>query len=421
MKSELTTIVTRQKREWDEKRQRNYVPRVRFDGAQKLLPSSLIKVITGPRRAGKSVLAALLLKDQRSAYFNFDEISTSHIDTEELVTIIGEVYGSFDYIFFDEIQNLDGWQLFLNRLQREGHNLVVSGSNANLLSGELATHLTGRYAKIEVFPFCFSEFLAAKDSKGGDGNVTEAAHQFLTLGGYPEIVLSKDFDSKDYLRTLVSAVVSKDIVTRHRLRKSSELSSVADWVFSNVAKEISFSRLVADGEGFGLPFSVQTVKKYLGFFEEAYLTKMVSRYDHSHRERIKSPKKIYAIDNGAALAVGFRATPDNGRLLENLVYGELRKTGAFEEIRYYKTSQGDKEVDFVLRQGHQTVELVQSAWEIVDAKTRKRELVGLVAAAKETHCEKATIVTWLQETEVKIGPLTVRVVPFYKWARDLQT
>ncbi len=412
----MLKIITRQKKEWDTKQKREFVPRIHLQEAKRVLGSSLIKVITGPRRAGKSVFATLLLKGHRCAYFNFDELATTNIDTESLIPTMTEVYSSFDFIFFDEIQNLNGWQLLLNRLQREGFNLVVSGSNANLLSGEFATHLTGRYIKIEIYPFSFSEFITAR---GGENTAApqELATTFLEIGGYPEVVLSSAVEPRDYIKSLISAVIGKDVVLRHRLRKSGELVGVADWVFSNVSKEMTLSRLTADTREFNLPSSIQTVKKYLEYLEEAYLIKMVGRYNHNYRERLRSPKKVYAIDNGVVTPFGFRTSPDHGRLLENMVHGELLKTGKIDNIYYYRTTQGNKEVDFVVRQDNKTTELIQASWDISDTKTRKRELAGLCSAANETHCDNATIVTWLQEEEIQVKSLPIHVVPFFKWAQ----
>jgi hypothetical protein len=421
MSIEIAKIIRRQKIEWDEKRRRTYVPRLQTDKARAALSSDLIKVIMGPRRAGKSVLAAIVLKDTRSAYFNFDEISVfSGLDTEQLVPLLLEIYGPVEYLFFDEIQNLPGWQLFLNRLQREGYNLIVSGSNANLLSGELATHLTGRYESIEVFPFCFSELIQAKNA--GTTSVHERlklADEFLHVGGYPEVVLSQGIDRVNYVKNLVEAVIHKDVVTRHSLRKPNELAGIADWMFSSVSKEATFSRLAAAGSDAGLPKSMLTAKRYVAYLEEAYLVQTLGRYDSNHRERLRSPKKVYAVDNGVALAMGFRSTPDEGRLLENLVYSELRKWGKFDDLRYFKTPQGDREVDFVIREKYETVELIQSVWDISDPKTLKRELLGLASAIRSTRCKHATLVTWTQQAEFSVEDVSVRAVPFHVWASSL--
>jgi len=378
----------------------------------------LIKVIMGPRRAGKSVFAALLLRDERSAYFNFDEIGIlAGFDTEQLVPLLTQAHGPFNYIFFDEIQNLPGWQLYVNRLQREGYNLVLSGSNANLLSGELATHLTGRFVKIEIYPFNFSEFVTAKKAEALSIDGQVLSQEFLKTGGYPEIILGQGIDRSDYLQNLVQAVISKDIVTRHKLRKMSELTNTADWIFNNIAKELTFARLSSKSSHAGLPASAVTVKRYISYLEEAYLVKLVGRYDLNHRERVKSPKKIFALDNGAARAMGFRASPDEGRLLENLVYTELLKSSIGDDIKYFRSQQGDKEVDFILRNGHETRQLIQAVWDLSDQRTLARELKGMSGAMKSARCQNALLVTWAQAGDFVVDGVSIKAIPFHVWAR----
>lgn len=419
MNFNLAKVIARQKREWDQKKTRIYVPRLKLSKAREALSNGLIKVIMGPRRAGKSVFATMLLADKRSAYFNFDEMSVlTGFDTEQLVPLLTQAYGSFDYLFFDEIQNLQGWQLYLNRLQREGYNLIVSGSNANLLSGELATHLTGRFDTIDIYPFSFSEFVTARNRENVSIDAQMLAEEYLKTGGYPEIVLGRGIDQSDYLKTLIQAVISKDIVTRHKLRKMSELTNTADWIFSNIAKELTFTRLSSKSADAGLPESAITVKRYMSYLEEAYLVKLVARYDLNHRERIKSPKKVFALDHGAASVMGFRASPDQGRLLENMVYTELIKSGIVDDIRYFRTQQSDREVDFVLRNGHETQQIVQVVWDLSDEKTRSRELKGIGGAMKSTRCKNAILITWDQEDNMVVDGVSVKAIPFHVWAQN---
>ena len=161
----IKNTIIKQKGDRDRLMSLPYVERTQEIRAQKWMSSDLIKVILGPRRAGKSVFALMLLKDQSFAYFNFDDESLpgeEKIDLDELLSELKQVYGDTKYIFFDEIQNLPNWELFVNRLHRSGYNLVLTGSNASLLSKELATHLTGRHIPIEILPFSFQEFLKAK-------------------------------------------------------------------------------------------------------------------------------------------------------------------------------------------------------------------------------------------------------------------
>jgi predicted AAA+ superfamily ATPase len=303
---------------------------------------------------------------------------------------------------------------------------VVSGSNANLLGGELATHLTGRYLATEVLPFSFREFSSCHgllDSSAWEKSPNlDLLNRFLRLGGYPQIVTldnnpsTPGNDPATYLSTIIENVINKDIVKRYGLRKQTELQAVAEWVFSNVANELTLKRLTAAGSGMGLPKSTATTEKFLNYLQDAYLIKLLTRHDNNFRERNKSPKKVYALDNGVAVTMGVRHSPDNGSLLENVVCTELLKAG--KQLRYFRSPQGH-EVDFLITEGHEVTELCEVSWSVDEQKALDKKLSSLAHAAKETRCSRATIVTWLEEKTVKAGDLTINIVPFYKWAYSL--
>jgi len=220
-----------QKAERDALLKGNYVPREGVLSAKAALANTLIKVIMGPRRAGKSIFAIQMLKGVDFAYVNFDDERLADTDDfDELLKSIIEVYGETGYLLFDEIQNVKGWELFVNRLHRRGKNLIVTGSNSKLLSRELATHLTGRYIPFQVLPFSFPEFLLARNFdlddtlnlKERQGLLLRNLSDYLSTGGYPEVVTG-NLDGKHYLATLFDSILFKDIVKRYNVRYAKKL------------------------------------------------------------------------------------------------------------------------------------------------------------------------------------------------------
>lgn len=225
----LKNIVLKQKQEKTLLLNCQYLERTKYSSAKKWLDSNLIKVVLGPRRAGKSVFSLMLLRDRPFIYFNFDDeilASTNGIATDQLMKELHAAYGNTKNVFFDEIQNLPGWELFVNRLQREGYNLILSGSSARLLSKELATALTGRHIPIEILPFDFKEFLRAKNFQLDSeyhalpqkhGELLHLMNEYLLNGGFPEVVVN-NFGAKDYLEVLFDSIILKDVVKRHKVR-----------------------------------------------------------------------------------------------------------------------------------------------------------------------------------------------------------
>ena len=266
----------KQKKEKTETLLRQYIPREKIPWAKKLLDNKLIKVISGPRRAGKSVFSFLLLKDKNFAYVNFDDEDLLNIkNTDEILKGIFEIYKNPEFILFDEIQNLNNWELFVNKLQRRNYRIIVTGSNAKLLSKELATHLTGRHVAIEIFPFSFKEFLQAKNFSftKQEINLPEVKGQMLNLlkdylqkGGFPEII-SENMNADIYLKTLYDSLLLKDIIKRYNIRFSQKLYDLARYIINNFASEVSFNKLKNI-----LSFnSVHTIQNYIQYLEETFL------------------------------------------------------------------------------------------------------------------------------------------------------
>jgi uncharacterized protein len=362
------------------------IERFQSQKLQEVLKSPLIKVILGPRRAGKSTLALQAIGKSKFAYFNFeDEGLPLNIGGEDLIKALNTVYGEVDYYFFDEIQVFNRWEQFLHRLHRENKNIIVTGSNAHLLSEELASALTGRHIAIEVLPFSFSEIVNTVKTKSYDIN------QYLTSGGFPEVVLGK-VDYRIYLATLWDSVILKDIVKRKKVRNISGLSDVLSLLLSALTSKFNVDSLCAT---LGNTVTAPTVKKFLAYADQAYLICQLQLFSSKNKLRIKSDRKAYAVDNGFYNAQNVKTSPNQGALLENVVFNELRVRSYIPNysLFYYVTRSGF-EVDFLLRSGHRNTEAIQVCFNLSSLKTRERELRALYEICTELGVEKLTIVTF---------------------------
>jgi len=412
----MKDIVLGHKAERDEFLSARYIQRDGLPDARKNMKNNLIKVIIGPRRAGKSVFAIQMLEGLDFAYLNFDDERLLGIaDYDDLLKAIRQVYGETKCILFDEIQNLHNWELFLNRLHRKGFNLVITGSNSRLLSRELATHLTGRYIQFQIFPFSFSEFLSARnfvidetiDMKERQGLLLNLLNEYLDKGGYPEVLI-KNIDPKSYVTTLVESILFKDIVKRYNVRYAKKLHDLGLYLITNHSNEFSYTRLKK-----ALEFkSVHTVENYTEYLNEAFLIFNTERFSHKVKEQMKSPRKVYAYDTGVINAVKFKTSPDTGRLIENLTAIELLRRGM--EFYYYRARDG-KEVDFTVREGLKVSQLIQVCHDIDNDKTKKRETSALVKAADETGCDNLMVLTWDYEAKETLGKREIYYLPLWKW------
>ncbi len=410
----IRDILLIQKRELESRLREKYVERA---ADSKKLTSGLINVIMGPRRAGKSFFAVHALSKMGAfGYANFDDeklVETK--DYNEIINAINSIYNSPKYLLLDEIQNLEKWELFANRLHRQGYSLVITGSNSNLLGKELATHLTGRYSLINIFPFSFKEYLDTEGKELTESETKEKLFNYLTYGGYPEPLLKKA-EYKDYLSTLFNSIIYKDIVKRFRIRYVQAIEDLAVYLISNTAQEFSYNTLSRITKC----KSVHTVQKYLGYLEEAFLFFKIDRFSFKVREQISSNKKIYCIDNGFIHAKAFRFSPDIGKLYENIVAVELKKSemNGHANIYYWK-SQQQEEVDFVVRQGIKIKQLIQVCHDISEIKTKDREVRALLKAGREFGCKNLLVLTEDYEGEEEISWFgiseKIRFMPLWKW------
>lgn len=413
----MKDVVLGHKRELDTLLTRDFVHREGVEYARKNLENSLIKVIVGPRRAGKSVFALQVLRGVDFAYLNFDDERLVGLsDYDDILKAIIQVYGKTRYLFFDEIQNLDKWELLVNRLQRRGFNLVITGSNSRLLSRELSTHLTGRYLDFQVLPFSFTEYLKARDYvldktidlKEEQGILLNHLDAYLLTGGFPEVVV-KDIDQQGYLKTLFDGVLFKDIVKRYKVRQPQKLYDLGLYLLTNHSNEFSFTKL-KNALGFK---SVHTVENYFGFLAEAFLLFDTERFSYKLRESMRSPRKVYGYDTGMIHAVKFRTSPDRGRLMENLVAIELLRRR--DDFFYYKTK-NNKEIDFAVKEGLEIARLIQVCYEM-DPRypTKEREISALIKAGGELNCDDLIILTWDHDGEESVNGKKIGFIPLWVW------
>ena len=414
----MKTILQNQRKERDELLSRPYLERRSNQDMDLLLNSHLIKLITGPRRVGKSTQALLMLRNRNFAYLNFDSQQLLDAwDADLVMRMLDDVYPGYEYLLLDEVQNLDAWDLWVSELYRLGKNLVITGSNAKMLSSEMATALTGKYLKVEMLPFSLEEFFdwnkldLSKLNYEQQADASALMDDYLRNGGYPEVVASRQL-TRTYLDTLFDSIVWKDVAKRHSVRNVTDLNDLALYLVSNFCNPVSANELTEE-LGFA---SVNTTKKFMDYLHEPYLFYYLPRYNNKLKLMKKAPRKVYVVDNGFVAAKAFSLSDNLGRLLENQVFVELLRQGYdTDKTMFYYRSRNDKEVDFVLRKGTHIDRLVQVCYDMSTPKTEKREVDSLIECAAELNCSNLVIVTNNEERVIEKDGYRIDVVPVAKW------
>ncbi len=397
-----------------------------------LYSSNQVLTITGPRRAGKSFIMRQMAK--RLINGGMDPKNILHVNfedprfTESGVSLLQQIFEAYqEYIapqgkpvlLLDEIQeieNFEKWVRMMHELAKA--KLVISGSNAHLLSRELGTLLTGRHLDLEVFPLSFGEFLSFKNvvvaaGPAGVGNeiqIKGLLRKYIEEGSFPEVVLSEQ--KKEILLSYFEDVVTKDLLKRFKIRKVQDLRSIVKYYFSNISSLATFNSIKR-----ALDISVTSVKNYTDHLEQAYLVFPLKRFSFKVKEQEKSPRKMYAIDTGLCNAVGFRFSENIGRLAENIVFIALKRAQALDPERelFYWKDVYHCEVDFVIKKGLKVESIIQVCWNIQDEKTKNRELRSLAKAMKELKVSSAILITEDAEGEEKLHGNTVKLIPLWKW------
>ena len=372
--------------------------------------SSLAQAVLGMRRSGKSVVCRQAMKDSgvKFGYVDFDDEALAKLeagDLDDVLQTVYEVYGQVDHFLFDEIQNVEGWHLFVNRLLRSGKHVVITGSNARLLTSELTTHLTGRRVPIDVLPFSFGEYC-----RWIGHQTDEDWRKYFLNGGLPETFAMTD--QRGYVSALYNSILSKDILGRHKVRNAQRFIDAAYVIMQQFAREISYDGL-AEKAGVSSPHTLQT---YVGYLAESYLVSLVRRYSAKPVERIRNDK-LYVNDPAfISYFTGVLGSEEElGCRLENIVYLELLRRRTDDDVEIYSYKDQSYDIDFCLVRHGKIVKLVQVAYTVEGEKTRKREIPPLFGAGLKLGCKDLVVVTDHETETVSDKGLTVRVLPAAEW------
>ena len=410
---DIKSIIKEQREELEKiEKEELIIPRDKFEEAKNALKYPNILAILGIRRCGKSIFAYLLAKESKSGYINFDDerlIGIKNEDFDKILSSFYELYGDLDYIILDEIQNITNWELFVNRLRRT-KKVILTGSNSKILSGELSTHLTGRYLDLELFTFSFKEYLLKQNFKTSKAYTTKEKsdilkhlNAYLEIGGFPESYkFGKAMTSRIY-----EDILTKDILLRYKITKLEELKKLSNYLVSNSSQEMSFSKL---GKILGVKH-VSTISNWISYLENSFLVFRVERFDYKLKQQIIAPKKFYCIDTGIVNSIGFKFTENKGRIIENAVAIELqRRKTRMTKIYYWKNHQ-QNEVDFIIKNEKNIEELIQVTYASNREEIKQSEISSLLKASTELRCNNLKIITWDYEFKDK----GIEFIPLWKW------
>jgi len=399
-------------------------------------------VCIGVRRSGKSTymfqIIDRLLKTgvprENILFLNFFDDRLHSLNQENLGLIIEAYFSIYPakkgmetiYCFFDEIQSVDGWESFIDRLMRtEKCEVYIAGSSAKMLSKEIATQMRGRALSWEMFPFSFSEFLdykgiLAKDSLSTKQRllIQQAFSDYWELGGFPEVIsLNRNLRIKIH-QEYFHAILFRDLIERHDVSHPKAVTDMARWLMDNVTSLYSVNSLTGYLKSLGYNAPKPAVSDYLEWFEDAYFLFTLRKFDASLARSNVNPKKIYCVDHALVTSVSSSILVNTGHLLENLIFVALRRLHT--EIYYYRT-QNSREVDFIVsRRGKEPI-LIQVCESLAAPSTLKRETTALKEAMVELGINTGTIVTRNEEDQITEKGLTINVVQAWKFLLDLPT
>lgn len=359
-------------------------------------------IITGIRRCGKSTLVQQLMQRCSDAllYLNFDTPNLFDFQIEDF-RVLDEVIEEkkAKWLFFDEIQVVKGWEVYVKSKLEQGFRIVVAGSNSTMLSRELGTRLTGRHLDYALYPFSYTEYLGFTKQQTS----AEAMEKYMSCGGFPEYVQSGD---ARILTDLISDILYRDILVRYNIKDESALKSLFVYLMGNIGNLTSANKLV---NAIGVKSSA-TVAAYFSYLESSYLVRFVSKFSYSYKTQMLNPKKVYSIDLGLHKVSSPSFLQDRGRKLENEVYLELLRKGY--ELYYY--SEKGHECDFVACKNN-VPEMLLQVCERLDHENEKREVAGLLEAMNNLHVEQGVVVTFDQEDLMYVDGRKLKVMPVWKW------
>lgn len=388
------------------------------------LDSPQAQVVIGVRRSGKSTLCLQTLTDSNImfAYADFDDERLAGLSTGQLndvLEVLYKIYGNFKYVLFDEIQNVEGWPLFVNRLLRNKIHVVLTGSNAKLLSSDLATHLTGRSNEINLYPFSFAEYCMMKNVNSslrttkGIAEQRKTFDEYLQKGGFPELIKIKN--GKKYITNLVGNILQRDIEQRYHIAFPAQFEKLAHHLL-NVSPYIMSASDLAKTFNFKSP---HTVRNYVAYLKQAYLLIGINKFSPKSKMRI-TQEKIYTVDVALMNQRENAFAGENlGWRLETVVLSHLIRKCQYEgwDVYYLKERYG--ECDFVVCDGNRVLQCIQVSYDISSEKTRKREINGLLLASKQTKCENLLLLTDYEYSDIEKDGYKIAVRPVYEWCITL--
>ena len=415
---EIEIVVLDQKEELEKMKTQEFCHRPQEDLIN--MNSNLAQVVIGVRRSGKSTLCfnALQKAGVSYAYVNFDDEKLASLTLDDMDTVLDvlyRVFGDFSHLFLDEIQNIEGWHLFANRMLRKRIHLIITGSNSKLLSGELASHLTGRHHQIELFPFSFADYCAYNRiatnplTTKNRGLLAGAFDRYTKQGGFPELLVEPD--AKSYIDSLLHSIITQDIQKRFNIRYTDTLLMLVNHLLNQAPALIVKDTLQ---KIFGFK-SHHTVGNYLSYLKQTYLISTISKYSGKSRQRTRN-ELYYPIDVAFMNNRQDAFSGENlGWRLETIVYLELRRRAksVSQDIYYY--DQGTSQADFIVCDGNRSLEVYQVTYSMEKEKTRKREIKGAVAGAKGTNCRKVFILTDHETETIEDDGYTIEVLPVWEW------
>lgn len=394
-RSELKKIILKQQ-EW--LKSDPGIPRIH---QIKIIPGRAT-IISGVRRCGKSTLALQLVKNESVVRFaNFEDLNFSGFQYDDFLRLdetFHQEFGPEGIYFFDEIQNVPGWERYVRYLLDRGEKVLITGSNASMLSRELGTHLTGRHLTYELYPFSYLEYLHFFKTSHNQSHFD----RYLKNGGFPEFL---KYQEPQIITHLFHDIFYRDIMLRNDIRNETAARIMMSYILSVIGSETSFNKLrELTGAGSG-----NTIRQLATHFADAYLLFNIPRFDYSLRRQMLYPKKFYCVDNGIISTNAFQFSENKGRLLENMVFVELKRRGY--EVFY---SRGKGECDFLIRKQNAFAGAIQVCFELT-GDNFQREIAGLLETMKTYHLTEGAILTYDEEDEFQRDHLKIRVQPIWKW------
>ncbi len=342
-------------------------------------------------------------REEEFYYLNFEDPRLAEFelkDIEMLEEAFSEEFHEADLYYFDEIQNIAGWESYVRYLLENEKKVVITGSNASLLSRELGTKLTGRNLRIELFPFSYHEYLDYMERD--DSKVS--FQDYLASGGFPEFLRT---GMDEVLQNLLLDIIARDIIFRNPVKNPGIVTEIAVYLLGNSAREFTLSKLQKIFSAIG---SVTTIASYVELLEDAYIIFTLPRFSYSQKSRQINPKKVYAIDNGLIRANSIQFSEDHGRFLENHVFLELRKR--YRELFYFREK---GECDFLVKEKTKITKAIQVCY-CLTTQNKRREIEGLVEAMEFFELDCGYILTLDQEEDIHVAGKRISVVPARKFS-----